>query len=161
MLKTKLFEILLDMGSEIVLPKHQIECFLESKIKRVIVKVSLDDRSISFPAALRTYKSGITKVYFSKSKQKELQAFMNDYIRIQIFEDKSTYGFEMPEELETVLSTDPIAKKLFDELTIGKRRSLVYSILKIKDSDLRIKKSLRFCKNIKLGITDQRVWFKP
>lgn len=160
MLKTKLFEIPVGKSSEMIIPTHQIEGFLEARIKRVIVEASLEDRSMSFPMALRTYKSGITKIYFSKANQKKLQAYMNDYIQIQIFEDKSTYGFEIPEELETVLSTDPIAKKLFENLTIGKRRSLVYSILKIKDSDLRIKKSLRFCKNIKLGVTDQKVWLK-
>ena len=80
---------------------------------------------------------------------------------MQIFEDESDYGVEMPEELEAVLQSDPVALELFNAFTPGKKRSLIYSILKIKNPDLRISKALNFCKNIKLGVTDPRQWLKP
>ena len=51
--------------------------------------------------------------------------------------------------------------KIFEDFSPGKQRTLIYSILKVKNSDLGINKALNFCKNIKLGVTDQREWLKP
>jgi uncharacterized protein YdeI (YjbR/CyaY-like superfamily) len=48
----------------------------------------------------------------------------------------------MPEELEAVFDSDPIAFKFFEKLTPGKQRSLLHLVGKVKRESSRIAKSL-------------------
>ena len=97
---------------------------------------------------------------FSKQKQKELGVVLNDYLELQIFEDTSKYGVDMPEELEAVLLTDYDAYQMFAAFTPGKQRSIIYSVIRIKNSQSRIDKSLILCENLKRGITDPKLFLK-
>lgn len=97
---------------------------------------------------------------FSKEKQKALGVFMNDYFTMQLFEDQSKYGVDMPEELEAVLLSDHDAYIIFENLTPGKQRSIIYAILRYKSSQTRIDKSLILTENLKRGVTDQKLWLK-
>ena len=45
----------------------------------------------------------------------------------------------MPEVLSVFLEQDVNAKETFGKLTDGKKRSLIYSVIKIKDLDKQIK----------------------
>lgn len=61
---------------------------------------------------------------------------------IQAQKNSSEYGLEMPEELAMVLEQDEEAKSYFDELTKSKQRSLIYIVLKVKNTDSRVRKAL-------------------
>lgn len=93
---------------------------------------------------------------FGKRYQKELGVFPNDYFQLQFFEDKSKYGVEVPEELEEVFLTDQEALKIFETLTDGLKRGLIYAIARYKTSQTRIDKSLTLCENLKRGVNDPR-----
>ena len=97
---------------------------------------------------------------FGKRYQKDLGVFPNDYFELQLFEDTSRYGVEMPEELEVVLNGDPEALKIFESFTEGKIRSLIYSISRYKNSQTRIDKSLIMAENLRRGIRDPRELFR-
>lgn len=56
--------------------------------------------------------------------------------------DESTYGMEMPEELQVMFDQEPDAFKYFEALTPGKQRNLIYIVNKVKSTDARIKKAL-------------------
>lgn len=99
-------------------------------------------------------------MYFSKAKQKELGVEMNDIITIQLFEDTSKYGVEPCEEFEAVMLTDYDACTIFEALTPGKKRSIIYAIGRYKYSQTRIDKTLLFTQNLKRGIFDQKLWLK-
>ena len=43
---------------------------------------------------------------FGKRLQKELGVFQNDYFEMQLFQDTSKYGVDMPEELEAIILSD-------------------------------------------------------
>jgi hypothetical protein len=95
-------------------------------------------------------------VSFGKRYQKQLGVSFNDYFELQLFEDTSKYGVEMPEEFQAVLDSDPEAFGAFEQLTDGKKRSLIYYILSFKNSQTRIDKALIISENIKIGVSDQQ-----
>lgn len=99
-------------------------------------------------------------MYLSKAKQKELGVFMGDYFTIQIFKDTSKYGVVPCEEFEAVMLTDYEAFQIFEAMTPGKKRSIIYAINRYKSSQIRIDKSIVFTNNLKRGIFDQKLWLK-
>ena len=122
---------------------------------------SFENKEIEFHAALKKEKTGLFRIYFSKAKQKELGVFPNDYFKLQIFEDTSKYGVDMSEELEAVLLSDYDAFQIFESLTPGKQRSIIYAISRYKASQTRIDKSILLTDNLKRGIKDPKLWLKP
>jgi uncharacterized protein YdeI (YjbR/CyaY-like superfamily) len=67
----------------------------------------------------------------------------------------------MPEEFQAVLDSDPEAFDIFKSFTPGKQRSLIYYILKIKTSQLRIDRSILISENMKRGMTDPKELVRP
>ncbi|MEL6593345.1 MAG: YdeI/OmpD-associated family protein, partial [Bacteroidota bacterium] len=53
-------------------------------------------------------------------------------------------GVAVPEVLDVLLQQDPEAKQIYDQITDGKKRSLIYTIMKIKDIDKQIQTTLDF-----------------
>ena len=58
--------------------------------------------------------------------------------------DPNPLGVEEPEVLTVLLDQDSMAKEQYDQLTDGKKRSLIFSLLKTKNIDLQIHKILQF-----------------
>lgn len=161
MLKSDPFEVTLSHSHAVIIPDRVAKIFISNDHKRVKVKAHYKDKSVSFHAALTAKKNGLCVLMFSKEKQKTLGIFMNDYFTMQLFEDQSKYGVDMPEELEAVLLSDYDAYTIFESLTPGKQRSIIYTILRYKVSQTRIDKALILTANLKRGITDQKLWLKP
>ncbi|MBO3116141.1 YdeI/OmpD-associated family protein [Winogradskyella sp. DF17] len=160
MLKSIPFEVSLANKQSIILPSEYIAQFITNKHKRIKVKASFKDKKLEFYAALKYEKSGLFRIYFSKAKQAEMDIFPNDYFTLQVFEDNSKYGVELSEEFEAVLISDYEAFTIFESLTPGKQRSIIYAISRYKSSQTKIDKSLIFTTNLKRGITDPKQWLK-
>ncbi|WP_299365625.1 YdeI/OmpD-associated family protein [Winogradskyella sp.] len=160
MLKSFPFEVSLADKQSIILPEAPIADFVKKNYKRIKVLASFEDKTIEFYAALKREKSGQYRIYFSKAKQKALGIFVNDYFELQVFEDTSKYGVEMSEELEAVLLSDYDAYTVFEKLTPGRQRSIIYAISRYKSPQMRVDKALIFTENLKRGITDQKLWLK-
>jgi len=154
-----LFETCLTSNHSFMVPEKIIMSFLNKGHKRVIVKISFKRQEVNFHAALQKFH-GNYYINFNKQNQKKIGLFPSDYFKIQLFEDHSKYGVEMPEELEAVLQSDPKAFGIFESLTDGKKRSLIYYILKIKKPQTRIDKALVITENLKLGIRDHKELIK-
>jgi len=151
-LKSKSFEISIT-GSyySILLPIEIIQPFLDKNLKRVKAKASFEGKVFEFHGGLQK-RQGNYFMMFGKRYQKELGVFPNDYFQLQFFEDDSTYGVEMPEELDEVLGSDYEAFQIFDSFTAGKKRGIIYAILRYKNAQTRIDKSLILCENLKRGV---------
>lgn len=151
-LKSKPFEISIT-GSyySLMLPEETIQPFLDKKLKRVKVKASFEGNVLEFHAALQKRK-GSYYMMFGKRYQKELGVFPNDYFQLQLFEDDSKYGVEMPEEFDAVLQSDYEAFEIFESLKPGKQRNLIYAIIRYKNPQTRIDKAILICENLKRGI---------
>ena len=133
----------------------------KKKQSRVKIKLWHQNKSIEIYAAIKKDKtSGNYCMMFSKNNQKVLGLFQNDYFEMQLFEDTSKYGVDVPEELEAVFLSDYDAYKIFEELTPGKQRSVIYAIIRIKKTQSRIDKALIMCENLKRGIINPMELFK-
>ncbi|WP_299442922.1 YdeI/OmpD-associated family protein [uncultured Aquimarina sp.] len=153
------FEASLQSVHSILIPFEIAESFISHNHKRVIVNIRFQNAFVEFHAALQKRKNQFF-VMFSKKYQKQLGIFPSDYFEVQLFEDTSKYGVEMPEELEAVLQSDPEASDIFESFTAGKKRGLIYYVLQFKNSQTRIDKSLIITENLKLGIRDQKALIK-
>lgn len=160
-MKSKVFEITVTGNFyALLLPEEIVLPFVEKKMKRVKVKASFQGKEITFHGAIQR-RNGNYYMMFSKRYQKELGIFPNDYFQMQFFEDTSKYGVEMPEELDAVLLSDYDAFQLFESLTEGTKRGLIYTIIRYNNVQTRIDKSLILCENLKRGVRDRTKLFSP
>ncbi|MFS4467999.1 YdeI/OmpD-associated family protein [Maribacter sp. 2210JD10-5] len=143
----------------LLLPEHIVQPFLEKNERRVKVKASFKGKEIEFHAAIQK-RNGNYVMMFGKKHQKTLGIFLNDYFQMQFFEDTSKYGVETSEEFEAVMTSDPVASELFETLTDGRKRGLIYAIDRYKNSQTRIDKYLNLCENLKKGIRDPQELLK-
>jgi len=58
---------------------------------------------------------------------------LDDTVNFKIYKDPDRLGVEMPEVLGAFIEQDSEAIKVFDILTDGKKRSLIFGINKIKN----------------------------
>jgi len=154
MLTSQKFKVSLVGTHGLVIPEVIARSFVDEGHSRIAIKAFFGGNEISFHGKLHQYL-GRFLISFGKRYQKELGFF-----ELQLIENTSKYGVEMPEEFQAVLDSDLEAYERFEKLTVGKKRSLIYLILRIKNSQTRIGKALIISENIKMGITDQRELIK-
>lgn len=159
MLKSDRFEVQLIGTHALAIPELQAAPFLLKNQQRVEIRAYFEGNELKFHGKLHSTKEGI-RVSFGKRYQKKLGIFPSDYFELQLFENTTKYGVEAPEEWTAVLESDPEAHSFFKALSDGKKRSLIYHVLRVKSSDLRIEKALIICDNLKFGITDPRELIK-
>ncbi len=159
-MESPVFEVRLGSSHSLPLPEAIVAPFLAKGHSRVRVVAYHEGNSISFHGALQR-GSGRYFLMFGKQNQKALGIFPNDYFQLQFIEDTSKYGVDMPEEFEAVLQSDPEAHEIFEGLTDGKKRGLIYAILRYKSTQTRIDKCLILCENLRRGIRDPRQLFRP
>lgn len=151
-LKSSVFEIALTgKHYSLLLPEKIVTPFLQQGLKRVKVIASFEGKQFKFHGAIQQ-RLGNYYMMFGKRYQKELGIFPNDYFQLQLFEDDSKYGVEMPEELEAVFQSDFEAYQIFESFTPGKKRGIIYAISRYKNSQTKIDKSLLICENLKKGV---------
>lgn len=166
MLISERFEVTLSgtiatTGSHSVLiPIEIASAFAKAGHKRIAIKAFFKNKEINFHGALHFYKEQYL-ISFGKRYQKELGIFPSDYFELQLLEDQSKYGVEVPGALQAVMDSDPEGFELFESLTPGKKRSLIYYIARFKTEQTQVDKALIIFSNLKRGIRDQRELLKP
>ena len=126
-------------GHHFIVPQDITEQFIVGSNRRVIIKIngSEEIRSALMPinkveSFLLVNKGVRTKLNLSEGKE----------ATIEIRKDNSQYGMEMPEELSILLDQETESKDLFENLTPGKQRSLIYLVTKVKNTNSRLNKAL-------------------
>ncbi|GMN04747.1 hypothetical protein MTsPCn5_01350 [Croceitalea sp. MTPC5] len=157
MLKSPVFKITLN--HMLSLPDEIIAPFLAQNQRRVRAIATFEGKRLEFYGAIQK-RNGNHYMMFGKRYQKELGIFPNDLFELQFFEDTSKYGVEVPEEFEAVMLTDIEAYQIFETLTDGKKRGLIYAITRYKNTQTKIDKTLLLCENLKKGIRDPRELFR-
>lgn len=154
-MKSDLFEVGLLDQYHISIPEEIFNPFKETKQSRIKVNAWYKKNSIEFYAAVKLDKNtGDYRMMFGKRLQKSLGVFQNDYFTIQLSKDTSKYGVDMPEELDAVFQSDIEAFQIFENLTAGKKRSIIYAISRYKGVQTRVDKALIVCNNLKKGETN-------
>lgn len=153
------FEVTIEGTHGLAIPDEIAQPFIDKGHSRIAIKAFFEDREISFHGKLHRYKERFM-ISFGKRYQKELGVDVHDFFELILLEDTSKYGVEMPEEFQAVLDSDPEAMQWFEDLSDGKKRSLIYYIIRFKNQQTRIDKALIITENLKLGITDPRELLK-
>ncbi|NAS13971.1 YdeI/OmpD-associated family protein [Poritiphilus flavus] len=123
--------------------KDIVKQFEKQRATRLLC--TLDD-SISYSCGLNHFGDGNFFIILSTANLKKLGKQLGDTVLFEIIEDPNPLplGVEVPEVLTVLLAQDPQAKAVYEKLTDGKKRSLIYSIKGIKDIDKQVKRILAF-----------------
>lgn len=100
------------------------------------------DENYSFPCGLNHLGHGHYFIMLTKERITSIKKEEGDSIEVQLEEDTSELGVEMPEVLEILLEQDSRLQSKFSQLTPGKKRSIIFQILKIKDLNKQVAKAI-------------------
>ena len=98
------------------------------------------DDAVSYSCGLNHLGDGNFFIIIATKHLKKLGKELGDEITAEISEDPNPLGVEIPEVLQVLLAQDEYARKIFDQITDGKKRSLIYATRSIKDIDLQVQK---------------------
>ncbi|MEN0003578.1 MAG: YdeI/OmpD-associated family protein [Bacteroidota bacterium] len=118
-----------------------VETFSRKRATRLLV--NLDER-VEYGCGLNHMGDGDYFIIVAGRYLKQLQKEKGDIVQYTLREDPNPLGVAIPEVLSALLEQDEAAKTVFDRLTDGKKRSLIYSIQKVKDIDKQVDKILAF-----------------
>jgi hypothetical protein len=93
-------------------------------------------------------------IMLSKANLQKINAKLGDEIIASFKKDTTPLQFTDCEVLTEVLETDSESKTVWETLTQGNKRSIVYWILNIKNTDKQIERALLVSEKLKLGITN-------
>ncbi len=159
MLHSGKFEVTITGTHSVLIPIKEVKPFLDNGHSRVALKAYFKNKEITFHGKLHKRNETVL-ISFGKRYQKELGVMASDFFQLQILEDTTKYGVEMPQELSAVLETDDEALERFRKLTAGKKRSLIYFILRFKNIQTRVDRALIICENLRRGATDLKLLVK-
>lgn len=101
------------------------------------------DEKLDFQCGLNHLGDGNYFIIISGKHLKAIDKQIGDKIKLVIQEDPNPLGVDMPEILEVILEQDHEIKIIFDGLTLGKKRSIIHQINRIKDIDKQIQKVIQ------------------
>ncbi|WP_297333213.1 YdeI/OmpD-associated family protein [Flavobacterium sp.] len=116
-----------------------VEKLPEKKKTRLIC--TLDDKLV-LRCGLNHMGNGNYFIIISGKHMKTLNREPGNIVQYTIETDPDPLGVEIPEVLEALLAQDDEAKKRFDAFTPGKKRTLIYSIARIKDIDKQVQTAI-------------------
>ena len=141
----------------IIVDNNIVESFKNNGDKRAICR--LNDQ-IEFHCAFMPKKEGGYFVNIGATICKKIKIKEGSSVYAIFMADKTEYQFEIPEELIEVLNLDNDANNIFQNLTEGNQRGLIYLVKQVKSSDKKIERALKIANKLKNGITSPRIILK-
>jgi hypothetical protein len=114
------------------------------------------DKKISFRCGLNHLGDGNFFIIVSGKNLEQLNKKQGDTIHFNIEEDPDQLGVEVPEVLTVFLEQDKAMKMIYDKITDGKKRSLIYSILKTKNIDKQVNEISAFLNKEYISINKKK-----
>ncbi len=127
-------------------PKPIALHFLDLGDKRVVA--TLND-SLTFQCAIMPAGDGVYFIFMNKKNRDQLKLKEGSKVVVRLEKDESEYGLPFPEELKELLEQDKEANKLFQALTPGKQRTMIYIVSQVKSSDVKINRGLVILEHLK------------
>ncbi len=106
-------------------------------------------KTVSFQGGLMPDGNGDFFININNELRKKLKLNEFDQVHVSFEPDTSKYGLPMPAEFEELLKQDITGSDLFEALTDGKKRSLLFIIGKPKSPDLRIRNGIVILEHLK------------
>ena len=132
------------LGFHFRIPKNVADNFTEGKNKRVVATFN---HSVKNHCAIMPSPKG-PFIKLNKSIVKELNIQVGDVVTIELEKDTSTYGTPISEEFEAVIFSDAAVFNYFQALTPGKQRNLIHLVNKIKNTDIKINRSMAIAQHL-------------
>ena len=141
----------------IMVDKDIVDTFKNRGDKRAICRLN---NQIEFHCAFMPKKEGGHFVNIGLTICKKLKIKEGSTVTAAFTADTTAYQFEMPEELHEVLTQDADAHSIFNSLTEGNQRGLIYLVTQVKSSHKKIERALKIADRLKNGITSPRTILK-
>ena len=132
-------------GNHFIVPSEVVQYFLGEKQKRFICK--LNDL-LEYNCAFMPRGEGEYFVLVNREISKKLNLEIGSEVSVQLREDKSEYGMPVPQEMIDLFGEDDEFYQLFNGLTPGKQRNLLYLVGKPKSKEARVKKAVVICNHL-------------
>lgn len=123
--------------------KIDAEIVSKFKNKRQTRFLCTIEEKLTFQCGLNHLGDGNFFIILSTKNLQIVGKTLGETIQYELNEDPSPLGVEMPEVLEAILEQDEAIKAIFEALTLGKKRNVIYQINKIKDIDKQVQKAIR------------------
>lgn len=120
--------------------------FLEKRDKRVVCRLN---NAMEFQCAIMPAGDGVFFININKKIRDQLKLKEGSKVVAHLEKDNSEYGLPFPEELKELLDQDKSGNKLFQALTPGKQRNLIYIAGQVKNADLRIHRAMVILDHLK------------
>lgn len=133
-------------GFHLPVPDLIAQTFLAEDAKRVVCTLN---EKIEFQCALIAKGNGAYCIMVNKKTRDQLGLKPGSPARVSLRKDDSEYGLPMPEEMAEVLAQDEEANRLFQALTPGKIRTLLYIVGHVKSTDARIERAFAIIEHLK------------
>ena len=140
----------------VMIDEEIAKSFLTKGTKRALCLIE----NATFHCAFMPKKEGGYFINLGTTICKQLKLKEGDEVALTFKEDDSEFQFEMPEEFSEVLYQDPDADAVFQGLTDGNKRGLIYVITTVKSSEKRIERALKVAEKLKIGIISPRLVLK-
>ena len=114
--------------------------------QRLIIRVN---QSETWQCGVVALGNGLGYITVKTAILKKNKLKIGDKVEVFLKPDESEYGMEVPEELQVLLDQDEEGNRRFHLLSKGKQRYIIYYILQVKSSQLRIDKAIRIIRNLK------------
>ena len=141
--------------SEISTALIKTAIFLPEKIIRQLpsgrVRVKGTFNNAGFSLAVLHLKDGSRYFSVSAALRRAAKIRVGDPVRVN-FKIVNPDKLDIPEELQAILAQDDDARKAWEKLTTGYRRSLIHYVTSVKNVDSRIKRSLDLLNKAKAGL---------
>lgn len=126
----------------IEVPNEIAESLSEKFPARALVTI----HGATFHGGVLRRKDGYYLIQMGKATLKKIKASNQDLVEVKLEADLSTYGYELPEEMEALLEQDEDGRKIWESLNPGMKRSLLHYVNSAKSVDVRIKRSILILK---------------
>ena len=118
------------------------------KKKRYTRFICTINNTYTFQCGLNHLGDGNFFIILSSKKLSPIGKGLADVVTFELNEDPNPLGVDMPEVLAVLLEEDEYLKSKFENLTDGKIRSVIHYILKIKDIDKQIEKTIQIINDV-------------
>lgn len=132
--------------SHCVVPREDATYFLSLSVKRLVCTMNEKD---TFQTALTPIGNETWVVKINQALLKKNKLDIGDKVHLSLVEDTSEFGLPMSQEFTELLAQDEEGKILFEKLTMGKKRTLIYIVSQKKTSDKRLETAMKILAHLK------------
>ncbi len=102
------------------------------------------DEKISYQCGLNHLGDGNFFIIIAGKYLEQLGKKVGSIVHFKVEEDPNPLGVDVPEVLTVLLAYDEDLKTIYDKITDGKKRALIFSIIKTKDIDKQVQGIMGF-----------------